>query len=84
MTPFESTIKEAVLEWATSIINSESEFISLVEENIRDGNGLETVAYDFISQYVDFDTLVDYLTDSLNDLLDKLDIEVHVSWKERY
>lgn len=84
MTPLESAIREVVEDWLGTIIGCEAEFLTMVEERITEGDGLDTVAEDFVQQYVDFDALMGAVEDAINDSLDALAIEVSVDWKREY
>jgi hypothetical protein len=84
MTPLEHAIREATEQWIASIVGCETEFLSIVEDRITEGEGLDTVAEDFMSEYVDFDMLIASVEDAINDSLDELNIEVNVDWNKEY
>lgn len=84
MTPLEYAIREAVENWISTIVGCETEFISMVEDRITEGDGLDNVAEDFVNEYVDFDMLMASVEDAINESLDELDIEVNVDWKREY
>lgn len=84
MTPLESAIREVVEDWITNIIGCETELLSMVEERVTEGEGFDSVAEDFVRQYVDFNMLQDSVEDAINSSLDELDIEVNVDWKRGY
>jgi len=84
MTPLESAIREVVEDWITNIIGCETEFLSMVEERVTEGEGFDSVAEDFVRQYVDFNMLQDSVEDAINSSLDELAIEVNVDWKRGY
>jgi hypothetical protein len=84
MTPLESAIREVVEDWITNNIGCETEFLSMVEERVTEGEGFDSVAEDFVRQYVDFNMLQDSVEDAINSSLDELAIEVNVDWKRGY
>ena len=84
MTPLENAIREVVEDWIANIIGCETELLSMVEERVTEGEGFDSVAEDFVRQYVDFNMLQDSVEDAINSSLDELDIEVNVDWKRGY
>jgi len=81
MTPFEKYMREVVEQWVQNLLNCEDDYLSMVESNMEDGDGLDTLAGDYIADFVDVEELQGAIEDVVNDLLEELDIKVTVSWK---